>query len=180
MSNTWGDKAILAIASIIEALIHLRESSNAESIEQAQRALAVTRSSQLDPLVGAVPQLTALTHFADLCCTLEKFDPNQALSKMQAMQASLENLNDGQAWTKDGSFSIPINHPAAFRITTSSGVVRSESNGNLKLMFNWMPKEDIYILGFLLSSIAIAHRNTSDGQKAEQMLKEGIRMQESQ
>ncbi len=180
MASTWGDNAILAFASIVEALIHLRETSSAESIEQAQRALAVARSSQLDPVVGTIPQLAALTHFADLSCTFGKFDSTQAMSKMQAMQATLEHINDGQAWTEDGSFSIPIAHPGSFRIATQSGIIRSQADGKLVLMFNWMPKDEIYVLGFLLSSIAIAHRNSSDGQKAEQMLKEGIRMQESQ
>ena len=180
MSSTWGDQTVLAIASILEALVHLRQSSSAESIEQAQRALAVARSLQLDPVVGGVHQLTVLTHFADLCCTLQKFEPTQAISKMQALQIALENVNDGQAWTQDGTFIIPIAHPATFRLATQSGIIRTDADGKLMLMFNWMPKEDIYILGFLLSSIAIAHRNSSDGQKAEQMLKEGIRAQESQ
>lgn len=180
MASTWGDKAVLAFASIVEALIHLRESNSAESIEQAQRALAVARSSQLDPVVGTVPQLAVLTHFADLCCTFEKFDPTQAISKMQAIQATLEHVNDNQAWAEDGSFSIPMAHPETFRIATQSGVIRGEADGKHMLMFNWMQKDDIYVLGFLLSSIAIAHRNSSDGQKAEQMLKEGIRVQDSQ
>ena len=180
LSSTWGDKAVLATACVLEALVHLQISSSTESIEQAQRALAIARSSQLDPAVGAVPQLTALIQFADLCCTLEKFDPNQAVPKMQAMQAILENVKDGQAWTEDGSFHIPIAHPGTFRLATQSGIIRSEPDGKLMLMFNWMPKDDIYVLGYLLNSIAIAHRNTSDGQKAEQMLREGIRTQEGQ
>ena len=180
MSSTWGDHAISTMASIVEALIHLGESNNAESIEQAQRALANARSSQLDPVVGAVAQLTVLIQFADLCCTLEKFDPSQAVSKMRTMQATLEKVNERHGWTEDGSFAVPIAHPAVFRSAIQSGIIQSGADGNLTLVFNWMPKEDIYNLGFLLSSMAIAHKNSSDGQKAEQMLKEGIQMQESQ
>ena len=180
MSSTWGDQAISAIASTLEALIYLRESNSAESIEQAQCALANARSSQLDSMVGAVSQITALVQFADLCCTLEKFDPNQAVSKMHVMQATLEKVNEGHGWTEDGSFAVPIAHPAVIKPATQNGVIRSSSDGSLILLFNWMPRGDIYNLGFLLSSIAIAHKNSSDGQKAEQMLKEGIQMQESQ
>ena len=178
LSSTWGDKAILAIACVLEALVHLHESSSAESIEQAQHALAVARSSQLDLTVGSVPQLTALIQFADLCCTLEKFDPTQASSKMQAMQAILEKVKEGHSWTEDGSFAIPIAHPGTLRLATQGGLLRSEADGRLLLMFNWMPKDDIYVLGYLLNSIAMAHRNSLDGQKAEQMLREGIRTQE--
>lgn len=179
MSSSYGDKAILAIAATLEALTHLRESSSAESIEQAQRALAAARSSQLDPVVGGIPQLAVLTHFVDLCCTLKKFDPAQAVSKMQAMQKMLETVDTGHSWTDDGSFAIPTMYSGTSKVRTNSGIVRSQTDGTLVLMFSWMPREDIYVLGFLLSSLALAHRNTTDGQKTEQMLKEGIRMQES-
>ena len=178
-SMARGDMAILATASTFEALIHLRDSSSAESIEQAHRALAAARSSQLDPALGHLPQLSTLTHFADLCCSLQRFDPAQALTKMQAMQATLEERPQDSAWVEDGSFAIPLKHIGKpQQINSQSGLVRSRSDGSLVLMFAWMPREDIYSLGYLLSSAAINHRNSFDGQKAEQMLKDGMLMQD--
>ncbi|KAL8943933.1 MAG: hypothetical protein Q9216_000745 [Gyalolechia sp. 2 TL-2023] len=173
LADQLGDKAILAIASTLEALVHLRESSSAESIEQAQRALALARSLQLDSTIGQMSQIVVLINIVDLSCSLQHFDPSQAVSKMQAMQASLESHND--TWHGDGSFLIPVKSQGASRAPNGNGIVRMGSKGSLSIMFSWTPWADIYALGYLFSSMAIAHRSTSDGLRSEHMLEEGMR-----
>lgn len=180
LSNRHGDKAILTMATTLEAMTHLRQSNSTENIEQAQRALAVARSQQLDPAVASLPQLATLMQFVDLCSTLQRLDPAQAVSKMHALQTTLEALPEGHSSTEEGSFAISIAHAGLSATKPSIGVVRSMSDGSTELIFNWLPREDIYTLGCLLSGIAITHRNTTDGLKAEQMLKEGLRSQDSQ
>ncbi|KAL8801900.1 MAG: hypothetical protein Q9200_006783, partial [Gallowayella weberi] len=172
-AESHGDKAILAIASTIEALIHLRDSSSAESIEQAQRALATARSQQLDAQVRGIPQIVVLTNIVDLSCSLQQCDTSQAMKKMQAMQASLENPSN--SWHSDGLLLIPIQSHDVSRTPSGTGVVRRDSQGSLCIVFRWAPWKDVYVLGYLLSSISTSHKNTSDGLKSEQMLKEGIR-----
>lgn len=173
LADTLGDKAIHALSSTLEALIYLRESSSVESLEQAQRALATARSLQFDPKVGIISQIVVLTNIVDLCCSLQHFDPSQAVSKMQAMQTSLETQND--AWQADGSLLVPVHSQTASRSPNGSGIVRGDISGSLLVNFSWTPQNDIYALGYMLSSLAIAHRNTSDGLRSEQMLKEGLR-----
>ncbi|KAL9587595.1 MAG: hypothetical protein Q9212_000172 [Teloschistes hypoglaucus] len=173
LADTLGDKAIHALSSTLEALIHLRESSSIESLEQAQRALAIARSLQFDPKVGRMSQIVVLTNIVDLCCSLQHFDPSQAVSKMQAMQTSLETQND--AWQADGSLLVPVHSQTASRSPNGSGIVRGDISGSLLVNFSWTPQNDIYALGYMLSSLAIAHRNTSDGLRSDQMLKEGLR-----
>ena len=56
-----------------------------------------------------------------------------------------------------------------------TGIVRRESKDSIVLMFNWMPKEYVYNVGYLLSGVSMASRNTVDGQKSEHMLEEGIK-----
>lgn len=168
-----GDKAILTVASTVEALIHLRGSSSAESIEQAQRALAIVRSLQLDPQVARIPQVVVLTNIVDLSCSLQQCDPSQAVNKMQAMHASLESQCD--SWHPDGTLLVPIQSQDSSKSPGGHGIVRKDLRGSLAIIFRWTSWEDVYVLGFLLSSIATAHKNTSDGLKSEQMLKEGIR-----
>ncbi|KAL9041029.1 MAG: hypothetical protein Q9180_001545 [Flavoplaca navasiana] len=168
-----GDKAILALASTVEALIHLRGSTSAESIEQAQRALAMARSLQLDARVASIPQVVVLTNIVDLACSLQQCDSSQAVNKMQAMHASLESQSD--LWHPEGTLLVPVHSQDSSRNPGGHGLVRRSSQGLLAITFHWTPWEDIYALGFLLSSIATAHKNTSDGLKSEQMLKEGIR-----
>ncbi|KAL8861396.1 MAG: hypothetical protein Q9178_002269 [Gyalolechia marmorata] len=173
IAENFGDKAVLAIASTVEALIQLQESNSADSIEQAQRALAGARSLQLDPQVGQIPQIEVLTNIVDLACSLQHCDPSQAINKMQAMQASLESQSD--SWHHDGTLLVPVQSQDPSKNPGGLGIVRKDSQGSLAIMFRWIPWKDVYVLGYLLSSIATAHKNTSDGLKSEQMLKEGIR-----
>lgn len=168
------------MATTLEAMTHLQQSNSNENIEHAQRALAQARSEQLDPAVGSLPQLAILMQFVDLCSTLQKFDPAQAVPKMQALQTALEKISEGDSWTEDGLFAIPVTHAGLPITKSSSGVIQSLPNGTISMVFNWLPREDIYTLGCLLSGIIIAHRNTTDGQKAEQMFLEGLRTQSSQ
>ena len=176
LSNHYGDKTVLAIATTLEALTSLKVSNDAESIEQAQRALAGVRSLQLDPKIGQMHQLAILTSFVDLCCHLQNFEPAQVLSKMHTMQNTLKNVDHNRYWTADGSFAIPI--PNARMPSCKSrraGIVRKEEDSSLVLIFNWLPREDICTVEYLLSGLAMSHRNMLDGQKSEHILEEGIR-----
>ena len=175
MSSGYGDKAILAIGLTLEALTCLRISSNAEYIEEAQRALAGVRSLQLDPATGELHQLTVLVSFVDLCCQLQQFEPHQAMSKMQIMQNALKTVDSSQSWSKDGSFAIPVSSVRMPSCKSHNGIIRRRNNDFIDLMFNWMPKEDIYNVGYLLGGASMANRNTVDGQKSEHMLEEGIK-----
>ena len=177
LATSRGDRAVLATASILEALSHLRNSSSSESTEQAQTALATARSSQLDPAVGGLPQIALLISLVDLCCNLQKFDPSQAMMKMQILQNTLEKGSNDHLWTRDGAFSIHV-RPGAGSFGSTHGQVRSRPDKSLELMINWMPKDDLYGLGYLLGGVASAHRNTSD-RRAEQLLAEGIKLQDS-
>ena len=49
LAKEHGDKAAVATAMVMEALLALRDFSDSEGFEQAQRALADYRSFQLDP-----------------------------------------------------------------------------------------------------------------------------------
>lgn len=175
MSSDYGDKAIVAIGMTLEALTCLRISSNVEYMEEAQRALAGVRSLLLDPAIGELHQLTVLMSFVDLCCQLQQFEPHHAISKMQIMQNALKSVDSSELWTNDGSFSIPIPTARMPSCKIRTGVIRRRDDDSLVLMLNWMPKEDIYTVGYLLGGASIANRNTTDGQKSEHMLEEGIK-----
>lgn len=174
LSNDYGDKTVLAIATTLDALTYLRISNNAENTENAQRALATVRSLQLDPKIGQLHQLAVLTSVVDLCCHLQNFDSLQALAKMQIMQTALREMYESKSWT-DESFAIPISRARMPSCNARSGLVRKQDNESLVLLFNWVSKDDIYNLGYFLSGVALSTRNAGDGQKSEHMLGEGIK-----
>ena len=174
LSNDYGDKTVLAVATASEALTYLRVSNNSENTENAQRALATVRSLQLEPKVGRLHQLAVFTSMVDLCCLLQNFDPMQALAKMQIMQTALKSIDESDAWT-DRSFAIPIPSDRMPSCNARSGIIRKENDGSLVLLFDWVSKDDIYDLGYLLSGAALSSRNAGDGQRSEHMLEEGIK-----
>ena len=175
LSKDSGDKAVLAFATTVHAFTCLKVSSDAESVEQAQRSLASVRSWQYDPVVGDQHELAIFTSFVELCCNLQMFDPDQVISKMQIMQTALKIIDGSTFSTADGTFGVPIPLARMPPCQSNSGIIRKWNADSLLLMFNWMPKEDIYSIGHLLSGVAMAHKNSMDGQKAEHMLDEGIR-----
>lgn len=173
-----GDEAILATATTMQALIYLKDLGDLEGFEQAQRALATARSLQLDPAISNLPQLTVFTSFVDISCHLQRFDPTQALSSMQNMQNEVPKIVDGDKGGSDGLFAIPMSSTNMPPSKSENGVIRRKSDGSLVLMLDWMPPEDIYNVGFLMSGIAMAHKNTTDGQKSEKMFSHGSQRQE--
>lgn len=179
LANRSGDHAISAIASTMEAMTHLYRPNSAESVEQAQRALAAARSLQLDPASRGIPQLTSMMHFVDINCSLQQIDPPQAMAKMQALHQTLDTSQNNPSWTDDGLVRIPLSLGTAKSLHDSGvtgGVLQVDSRGVVKFLINWLPKEEIYALGYLLSAAVTDHRNASDGQKSEKYIKEAKRM----
>lgn len=180
LASDHGDKAVLATATAMEAMIYLKDLGDLEGFEQAQRALASVRSLQLDRAIGDMLQLTVLTSFVDISCHLQRFDPAQALSSMHNMQSALAILDDGDKDGSDGSFAIPLSNTNMPPSRSENGVIRRKTDGSFVLMLNWMPNKDIYNVGFLLSGIAMAHKNTTDGHKSEAMFSEGMKRQQGE
>ncbi|KAJ5613100.1 hypothetical protein N7510_006294 [Penicillium lagena] len=177
MASRNGDKAVSAMAAVIEALAHLQQGTSSDSIEQAQRAVAVARSHQLNDELRHVPQLTTIVQMVDICCSLLEYDVNQSAQKLKAMQTLMdEALSDTTNWSSDGSFSIPLSGKSAGPSSMDTGDILQVHNGTLLLSFNWLPQHDLYTLCYFISSITLSAKNSYDGRKAEKYLDEGLRM----
>ena len=180
LANHNGDNVISAAASILEAMACLRRSNSAESIEQAQRALAAARSSQLDPAFQRVPQLVSMMHFVDITCSLQQIDPTQSKQKLESMHLTLDPLTYSNNWTLDGVVRIPLGDHTAHNLPESSqtptGILQVDSAGVVCVSLTWLPKDEIYALGYLFSGAVVLYRNAMDGQKSEQYLNEAKRL----
>lgn len=177
MASSRGDVAIVVTAAILEALTHIRCSSSAESIEHAQSALATARSYQLHDTLRQLPQLSAMVHFVDIFCSLQAFDPVQALAKMQAMHSFMAPGPSDSDWNDDGSFAVPLTQPALpQKELVPRGVVAKDDQGRDVLWFKWLSRSDVYALAYFVSGAVSSHRNAWAGQKAEKYFREGLRM----
>lgn len=180
MANRNGDKAVSAISAVIGALAHLQLGSNFDSIEQAQRAVAVARSHQLNDELRHIPQLVTLVQMVDICCSLLEYDINQSEAKLRVLQDSMDERLNNPNWRIDGSFSIPLNGKSAGPSSIDTGDILQVQNGTLLLSFSWLPQHDLYALCYFLSSVTLCAKNSHDGRKAEKFLQEGRRMVNSQ
>ncbi|RLL94617.1 hypothetical protein CFD26_102343 [Aspergillus turcosus] len=176
MANRHGDKAVAAMSAVIEALAHLQHGTSSDAIEQAQRAVAVARSHQLNDELRHIPQLSTLVQMVDICCSLLEYDVNQSSQKLKVMQDLMDERLSDPNWHADGSFSIPLSGRSAGPSSIDTGDILQVQNGTLLLSFNWLPQHDLYALCYFLSSITLSSKNSYDGRKAEKFLQEGIRM----
>jgi hypothetical protein len=176
MANRHGDKAVAAMSAVIEALAHLQHGTSSDAIEQAQRAVAVARSHQLNDELRHIPQLSTLVQMVDICCSLLEYDVNQSSLKLKVMQDLMDERLSDPNWRADGSFSIPLSGRSAGPSSIDTGDILQVQNGTLLLSFNWLPQHDLYALCYFLSSITLSSKNSYDGRKAEKFLQEGIRM----
>ena len=174
-AESYGDTAIRVLALTMNASLSLKALKPSEGFEEAQRLLASVRSSQSNPAVSSLPQLSIFAAFVDLNCYLQHYNSSQAWQRMQSMQNAIATISEASQWMEDGSFPIPLLKERMPLCARRDGIVRIDDQGSLQLMFNWMPKDDIYNIGYLMSGMALAHRNSLDGQKSEQMLHEGIK-----
>ncbi|KAJ5570275.1 uncharacterized protein N7459_009705 [Penicillium hispanicum] len=176
MASRNGDKAVSAMAAVIEALAHLQQGASSDSIEQAQRAVAVARSHQLNDELRHIPQLVTMIQMVDICCSLLEYDVNQSSQKLKVMQALVDETLSDPNWRPDGSFSVPLNGKSAGPSSIDTGDILQVQNGTLLLSFSWLPQHDLYALSYFLSSITLSAKNSYDGRKAEKYLDEGLRM----
>ncbi|KAI9832514.1 MAG: hypothetical protein M1819_004303 [Sarea resinae] len=171
-----GESAVFVLCAVLEAIGHLRSPAG-DSIEQAQRALAAARSQQLDEVTKSLPQIVAITHFLDVSCSLEEANTTQATNKLAAMQTMLDQASPDVHWGDGGSFSVPLKQRASPNVASDAGgVLQKSDDGQDMLAFSWLPKNDVFALGYFLSGVTMSYRNSTDGQKAEKYLLEGLRI----
>lgn len=168
-----GDTAVFVTSFLLEASAHSR-SLAADATEDAQRAIAVARSLQLDPSIRGVPQLAALLALIDVACSTQRNNADQSTPKMQVLRTVVDQMNSDARWAHDGSIAVPLANDGGISEYTA-GIFARDSQGTVRLTFRWLSRTDVYSLALLLSGVWNFNSNSQDGHKSEQFLFEGIR-----
>ncbi|OJD16601.1 hypothetical protein AJ78_03241 [Emergomyces pasteurianus Ep9510] len=176
LASRSGDKAVFVVSSVIEALVRLQHSSSHDSIEQAQRALAMARSYQLDNKMLDIPQISTMIQMTDICCSLLDYDVKQSSEKLHILQKVMDQKIGDPHWQNDGSFSIPLSHKTMSPSAVEPTDILQVQNGNVLLTLRWLPEQDLYALCYFLSSVTLTAKNSQDGHKSEKFLNEGLKM----
>jgi hypothetical protein len=175
IARQQSEYVIFAFAAVMESLIHL-QSSSPDSLDSAHRALASARQLQLNPEIASCPQMQILMEFVDLCCSLQETNLDQITPKLLNMQQTMDQIVDDLNWQDDGTVYLPLSKRSVNGVPLSNSGLVSERNGKPILTMKWLPKGDVYALGYMLSAVCVAHKNASDGHKAEKFLEEGLRL----
>ena len=175
LARSQADHAIFAFASITESMLHL-QGPEQESVELSQRALATARQLQLNPDISKSPQMQMMMEFIDLCCNLLSMEMEPIALKLTNMQKTMDQVVDDPKWEDSGTFYVPFNKRSLNGIVLSGYGPFSERDGRVTMAFEWLPRGDVYALGYLFSTISVAYKNASDGHKAEKFLQEGLRL----
>ena len=170
-----GDHVVFAFAAVMESLVHL-QSPSLDSVDSAQRALASARQLQLNPEIASSPQMQIAMEFVDLCCSLHDTNLDQINHKLLTMQQTMDQIVDDLNWQDDGSLFLALSKRSVNGVQLSTSGLVSERNGKPVLTMQWLSKGDVYALGYLLSTVSVAHKNASDGHKAEKFIEEGLRL----
>lgn len=97
--NQRGDKAICVMASLLEALAHLRSMRNvSDAVLRVQTCIAQASKYQLEETVR-LPQLDILLLLLDLACSLhQRQRPDITFAKFVALQNRMEEMKASQGW----------------------------------------------------------------------------------
>ncbi len=173
LAHKRGDHAVFAFATVTEALTHL-QSSSSDSVDLAQRALAATRQVQLSQDVNSIPQIQVLIQYVDLCSSLQQANPEQIEQKLSEMQQVMDRIVDDPNWLDDGSLFLTLMPKSVHGGAPMGGDIVQERNGRPVLALTWLPKRDLYSIGYLLSAVASGQKNAQGNHKAELFLDEGL------
>ncbi|KAF1990076.1 hypothetical protein K402DRAFT_325508 [Aulographum hederae CBS 113979] len=172
-AENQGDNAIFVTCAAFEAMLHLR-SGLADSIEQAQRAIASARSLQLQDSVKDLHQIWTLLDCVDLGCSLQQASHEAADAKMSKMQQALDGA---QTQWKDESFTVLIESSASGPLSASTGgILQKSPDGRDMLSFTWLRQKDLYSLGYYLSGVTSYLKHSVTNDKAEKFLREGVKI----
>jgi len=177
LSRKRQEKAIAVLAAVLQAMVHLR-TRDPEAVSSAQTALATARAQQLDESVNSVPQLEALILLVDLACSLSPWDPVGAKEKMRDMQVYLDETSSFTSWTKDGVLAIPIIRAGNAGLTEaeSGGIFKRDEAGDDYMLFAWLSRSDVYMIGMLFSCAASYPKAHEKGAKAAMFAEGGLTM----
>ncbi|WPH04046.1 Hypothetical protein R9X50_00693000 [Acrodontium crateriforme] len=163
------------VAAVLEAIVYLRMETP-DSLESAQRSLAAARTHQTGPELHGLPQLRAVLDCLDVAFHCMHSHPEHLANKLKQMHISMDELAKATGWRKDGTVLIPLGRHVDDDIDMdTAGILKKISTGETALSIYWLAREEVYTLGYLLSSFATIHNNNTEGM-AEKYLVEAVKL----
>ncbi len=139
------------MASLLEALGHLK-SMKEDTVVRVQTCIAQASRHQLNSNVR-IPQLDVLKLLLDLVCSLLQKNPAAALTKVEALQARMDEIKTSPEWPASSSeLLLPLHRDPAASSTISPDTVdilRLGDDEHDFLVLKAYTKVDAFALAFV-------------------------------
>lgn len=168
MAKRLRDPSIGALASVLKALLHLQNRTT-NWLDDAQHAIAAARSQQLSASKLGLTQLETMIYILDISCSLNPYDYKQAKQKIQAMHDYFKSTP--QIKQNHNILSVPVSGKDEQLTLESAGVFARSESGQTCLSLAWISPSELYVLGSLVSGLALWCRNPSE-RKAEMFFRD--------
>ena len=168
------DAAVAATAATMEALTHVLRMNSADSIENAQTALATARGLQHEVSTHGLQQVTFIVLLVDICCNLYRNETKTTLEILKEFTALTDRLHEPDLWAPDGLFHVPLSPASSVglpHIASNSGAICKDRTHLTCLRLSWLPKHVMSALAYMITAAVKLYENPVDHQ-AETCLKE--------
>lgn len=175
LASRRGDHAVLTLASLVEALAHLRN-PGPDAAENLNRALATAQQYQLSPDCDIAP-LQVFAHILRLTSSLSHDSTEKTFEKLKAFQLKINEAASDSGWRmRSDAITVPLhrgNGDAQISSQYTKGLVNVSDDGNESLVFSFISKQDAYLIGYLLAGAARIYVKGDDNTPVK-YLKEGL------
>ncbi|KAF2965265.1 hypothetical protein GQX73_g8302 [Xylaria multiplex] len=169
LAGQRGDRPIFAVASLLEALSHLRVMKD-DAIVRIQACIAQASKYQLDDSMS-IMQLDVLQLVLDLACSLQQKSPHMISQKLKALQDKMDASIKNTSWSfQDRQLLLPIHKQAINQQIISpdtSSIIRpgEDGDGYDYLAMSFWSKLEAFTTTYTYSGLALLYQQPRSDKK---------------
>ncbi|KAI1117188.1 cohesin loading factor-domain-containing protein [Nemania sp. NC0429] len=178
LASQRGDRPIFAVASLLEALSHLRAMKD-DAIVRIQACIAQASKYQLEDSMS-IMQLDVLQLILDLACSLQQKSPQMILQKMKALQNKMDDSIKNTNWGfQDRQLLLPIHKQGTNQhiiSTDTSNIIRPGADGDSYdyLAMSFWTKLEAFTTTYTYSGLALLYQQPRSDKRLFSLWEEAL------
>ncbi|KAI1733715.1 cohesin loading factor-domain-containing protein [Xylaria scruposa] len=178
LASQRGDRPIFAVASLLEALSHLRAMKD-DAIVRIQACIAQASKYQLEDSMS-IMQLDVLQLVLDLACSLQQKSAHMISQKLKALQDKMDSSIKNTSWSfQDRQLLLPIYKQATNQQIISSdtsSIIRpgEDGDGFDYLAMSFWSKLEAFTTTYTYSGLALLYQQPRSDKKLFSLWEEAL------
>ncbi|KAI0969803.1 hypothetical protein F4678DRAFT_463131 [Xylaria arbuscula] len=178
LASQRGDRPIFAVASLLEALSHLRAMKD-DAVARIQGCIAQASKYQLDDSMS-IMQLDVLRLVLDLACSLQQKSPHMISQKLKALQDQMDASIKNTKWGfQDRQLLLPIQKQAFNQQIVSldtSSIIQpgGDGDGYDYLAMSFWSKLEAFTTTYTYSGLALLYQQPRSDKKLFSLWEEAL------